>query len=94
MDYNRDGRSDLVFWNGDHFQVHHQDKHGLFAPAAKTFTTDVAFDSDEISSLAAPQGVRRRRKDHQPTGDLTGRVLHSLTKGAYSSPLTNRSSVG
>ena len=65
MDYNRDGRSDLVFWNADHFEVHHQDERGLFAPVAKTFTTDVAFDSDELSSLAV--------------GDMTGKVLHSLT---------------
>ena len=65
MDYNRDGLSDLVFWNEDHFEVHHQDEHGLFAPAAKTFTTDVAFDSDNLSSLA--------------TGDMTGKVLHSLS---------------
>ncbi len=65
MDYNRDGRSDLVFWNADHFEVHHQDERGLFAPVATTFTTDVAFDSDELSSLA--------------TGDMTGKVLHSLT---------------
>ena len=65
MDYNQDGRSDLVFWKEDHFEVHHQDERGLFAPVAETFTTDVAFDSDELSSLA--------------TGDMTGRVLHSLT---------------
>ena len=65
MDYNRDGRSDLVFWNEDHFEVHHQDERGLFAPVAETFATDVAFDSDDLSSLA--------------TGDMTGRVLHSLT---------------
>ena len=64
IDYNRDGRSDLVFWNEDHFEVHHQDERGLFARPAKTFTTDVAFDSDDLSSLA--------------TGDMTGRVLHSL----------------
>jgi hypothetical protein len=65
MDYNQDGHSDLVFWDEDHFEVHHQDERGLFAPEAKTFTTDVAFDSDDLSSLA--------------TGDMTGRVLHSLT---------------
>ena len=65
MDYNRDGLSDLVFWNEDHFEVHLQDEHGLFAPAAKTFTTDVAFDSDNLSSLA--------------TGDMMGKVLHSLS---------------
>ena len=79
MDYNRDGRSDLVFWNEDHFEVHLQDERGLFAPVAKTFTTDVAFDSDDPASLAAPQEIRRRRRDHQLTGATTGRVLHSLT---------------
>ena len=65
MDYNGDGRSDLVFWNEDHFEVHTQDERGLLAPVVKTFTTDVAFDSDELSSLAV--------------GDMTGKVLHSLT---------------
>ena len=65
MDYNRDGRSDLVFWNEDHFEVHLQDERGLFAPVGKTFTTDVAFDSDNLDTLA--------------TGDMMGKVLHSLT---------------
>lgn len=65
MDYNQDGRSDLMFWNEDHFEVHLQDERGLFAPETKTFITDVPFDSDDLSSLA--------------TGDMTGRVLHSLT---------------
>ena len=64
IDYNHDGRSDLVFWKENHFEVHTQDERGLFAPAARTFITDVAFDSDGLSSLA--------------TGDMTGRVLHSL----------------
>ena len=36
----------------------HPRERGLFAPVAKTFTTDVAFDSDQIYSLA--------------TGDMTG----------------------
>ena len=79
MDYNRDGRRDLVFWNEDHFEVHHQDEHGLFAPAAKTFTTNVAFDSSDPATLAAPQGVRHRRIDDRLPGDAMGRVLHSLT---------------
>ena len=65
VDYNRDGRRDLVFWNADHFEVHLQDERGLFTPKAETFTTDVAFDSDNLSSLA--------------TGDMMGKVLHSLT---------------
>ncbi len=46
MDYDQDGRSDLVFWNQDHFEVHPQDEHGLFDPVAMTFTADVPFDSD------------------------------------------------
>ena len=65
MDYNRDGRSDLVFWNEDHFEVHLQDELGLFDPSSKTFTTDIAFDSDNLDTLA--------------TGDMMGKVLHSLT---------------
>ena len=65
IDYNLDGRNDLVFWSEDHFAVHLQDETGLFDPAAESFTTDVSFDSDELSSLTA--------------GDMTGTVLHSLS---------------
>ncbi len=79
IDYNQDSRNDLAFWNVDHFKVHLQDEHGLFAPISTIFTTDVVFDSDDLASLAAPYGVRRRLRDHQPTGALTGRVLHALT---------------
>ena len=32
------------------------------------------FESDDLASFAAPQGVCRRRKDHMPTGDMTGRL--------------------
>lgn len=64
IDYDRDRRVDLAFWDKDHFEVHLQDERGLFAPKAITFMTDVAFDSDRIASLT--------------TGDMTGRVLHSL----------------
>ena len=79
IDYNQDGRSDLVFWNGDHFVVHRQDERRLFSPVAKTFTTEVAFDSDDPGSLVAPYGVRGRRFDHGAPGAMTGRVLHRLT---------------
>ena len=64
IDYDRDGLTDLAFWNEDHFEVHLQDERGLFAPKAKTFRTDVAFDSDQLSSRI--------------TGNMTGKVLHSL----------------
>ena len=79
MDYDQDGRSDLVFWNEDHFVVHRQDERGLFSPVATTFTTEVAFDSDDLGSLVAPAGVRGRRFDHGAPGAMTGRVLHGLT---------------
>ncbi|MCY3742263.1 MAG: VCBS repeat-containing protein [Candidatus Poribacteria bacterium] len=64
IDYDRNGRTDLAFWNEDHFKVHLQNERGLFTSRTKTFTIDVAFDSDRLSLLAA--------------GDMTGRVLHSL----------------
>ncbi|MYB18556.1 MAG: VCBS repeat-containing protein [Holophagales bacterium] len=79
MDYDLDGRSDLVFWNDGRFEVHLQTEQGLFSPEARTFTTGIAFDSDQIASLAAPEGIRRRRMDHMPEGESSGRVLHSLT---------------
>lgn len=64
IDYNRDSRIDLAFWNEDHFEVHLQDESGLFTPQTETFMTDVAFDSDRLSSLT--------------TGDMTGKVLQAL----------------
>lgn len=64
LDYNHDGRSDLVYWNEDHFEVHQQDEVGLFPVVSETFTTEVDFDSDDVFSLA--------------DGDMTGRVLHSI----------------
>ncbi len=80
MDYDLDGRTDLVFWNRDHFAVHLQDEGGLYpAKASTTFTTAIPFDSDQIASLAAPGGIRSRRMDHMPEGESTGRVLDSLT---------------
>ncbi len=65
VDFNRDGRGDLVFWDENHFEIHIQDERGLFSRVAKTFTTEVRFDSDDPFFLAA--------------GNMTGRVLHSLT---------------
>ena len=79
MDHDQDGLNDLVFWNEGHFVVHHQDERGAFSPVAKTFTTEVAFDSDDLASLVAPDGVRGRRFDHGAPGPMTGRVLHRLT---------------
>ena len=69
-----------LFWNQDHFVVHLQDEQGLFpGKASTTFTTAIPFDSDQIASLAAPEGIRSRRRDNMPEGESTGRVLDSLT---------------
>lgn len=71
LDYNRDGRSDLIFWNEDHFEVHHQDEHGLFAPVAKKFTPGVEFDSDGIYSISFG--------DNNDEDNSKDKVLHSLS---------------
>lgn len=52
MDYDRDGRTDLVFWNRDHFELHRQDSTGRFQTEPETFTTDVPFDFDGAYTLA------------------------------------------
>lgn len=64
FDYNGDGRVDLVSWNGDHFEAHVKDGQGRFDPDPLTFTTDVRFDTDDVTSLA--------------NGKMTGRALHSF----------------
>lgn len=51
LDFNRDGRRDVAFWNRDHFDVHLQDEHGRLSPEATIFTTEVAVDSDGEYSL-------------------------------------------
>ena len=52
MDYDQDGRSDLVFWNTDHFDVYRQDTHGMFSTGAETFAVDIPFDTDGAYSIA------------------------------------------
>ncbi len=52
MDYDQDGRSDLVFWNADHFDVYRQGARGMFSPMAETFTVDIPFDTDGAYSIA------------------------------------------
>ena len=52
MDYDRDGRVDLVFWNRDHFEVYRQGPSGQFAASGDTFGTDVSFDFDGAYALA------------------------------------------
>ena len=52
MDYDQDGRSDLVFWNVDHFDVYRQDARGMFSTVAETFIVDIPFDTDGVYSIA------------------------------------------
>ena len=52
MDYDLDGRSDLVFWNADQFDVYRQDARGTFSTVAETFTVDIPFDTDGAYSIA------------------------------------------
>lgn len=64
LDCDGDGRVDLVSWNGNHFEAHVQDEQGLYDPEPLIFTTDVSFDTDDVTSLAE--------------GEMTGRALHSF----------------
>ncbi|MDE0313332.1 MAG: VCBS repeat-containing protein [Candidatus Poribacteria bacterium] len=52
MDYDRDGHTDLVFWNVDHFDVYRQEASGMFSTVPETFTIDVPFDTDGAYSIA------------------------------------------
>ena len=52
MDYNGDKRTDLVFWNEDHFDVYFQNAQGVFSADAKTFATEVPFDTDGAYAVA------------------------------------------
>ena len=52
MDYDQDGRNDLVFWNKDHFDVYRQDVNGMFPSLAETFTVGIPFDTDGAYSIA------------------------------------------
>jgi len=70
LDYNRDGRSDLVFWNEDHFKIYRQDEHGLFASVASTSTPAVAFDTDGLYSISFAGGNNGENNKQK--------VLHSL----------------
>ena len=51
MDYDRDGRDDLVFWNGDQFEVYRQDRTGAFATDPDMFAIDLPFDFDGAYAL-------------------------------------------
>ena len=79
MDYDHDGRNDLVFWNEDHFDVHLQDARGQFSPVPDTFTVDVPFESDGVYTLLFGFSGRSACSLIFGFGARTDRtVLHSL----------------
>lgn len=51
MDFNQDNKSDLVFWNQDHFDIHLQKENGHFDHSPITLTLNAPFDSDAVYSL-------------------------------------------
>ena len=52
LDYNHDGRMDLVFWNKPYFEVYRQQASGLFNDEPESFGVDVPFDFDGAYALA------------------------------------------
>ena len=52
MDYDGDGRGDIVFWDTDHFQVYRQEASGGFSTTAETFRVDIPFDADGGYAIA------------------------------------------
>ena len=83
MDYDGDGRTDLVFWDDDHFEVHLQDTRGLFRPVAETFTS-------AGSTWTAPPATGSRGGCHWTScsaGGCTRAAGHRTDIGARSTGL-------
>lgn len=51
LDYDRDGRGDLAFWNQGRFEVYRQTGPGVFAGEPERFDVAVPFDSDGLYSF-------------------------------------------
>ena len=51
IDYDGDGRPDLLFWNRDHFELHRQGEDGSFATTPETIAFEVPFDFDGAYAL-------------------------------------------
>ena len=78
LDYDRDGLSDLAFWNGDRFDLYRQNKTGTFQTTPDNFQTDVSFDFDGPYALAFQIG------DANPVSMLLGfgrSAEHKVLKG-------------
>ncbi|MDE0053000.1 MAG: VCBS repeat-containing protein [Gammaproteobacteria bacterium] len=78
LDFDRDGLSDLAFWNGNRFDLYRQDETGTFQTTPDTFKTDVSFDFDGPYALAFQIG------DANPASMLLGlgrSTEHKVLKG-------------
>ncbi|MCY3821230.1 MAG: VCBS repeat-containing protein [Gammaproteobacteria bacterium] len=71
LDYDRDGLSDLAFWNGNRFDLYRQDETGTFQTTPDTFRTDVSFDFDGPYALAFQIG------DANPVSMVLGLGRHT-----------------
>ncbi|MDE0451744.1 MAG: VCBS repeat-containing protein [Gammaproteobacteria bacterium] len=74
LDYDRDGLSDLAFWNGDRFDLYRQNETGTFQATPDTFQTDVSFDFDGSYALAFQIG------DANPVSMVLGLGRHTEHK--------------
>ena len=78
LDYDRDGLSDLAFWNGDRFDLYRQEETGTFQTTPDTFDIDVSFDFDGAYALAFQVG------EANPASLVLGlgrRMEHKVLKG-------------
>ncbi len=70
MDYDRDGRLDLVFWNRNRFELYPQQASGRFQQPPLTFTSGVGFGSAGLHSLIFRD--RKRWRVLRSLNDLNG----------------------
>ena len=52
LDFDRDGRRDLAFWNEDHFLLYRQNAQGAFVDSPRRLNLGFAFDFDGSYGLA------------------------------------------
>ena len=79
LDYDRDGRGDLAFWNEGRFDLYRQTAPGTFAAEPETFDVGVPFDSDGLYSfLFAYQEESRASLLLGLKRKATRTVLHSF----------------